>query len=75
MNKLKELRHALKLTQREMANFLNVSFSLYQKMEIGNKNISISTFKSIKNKEAEIRKKIPLFDYKIFLEEIITKSE
>lgn len=38
MDKLKELRHALGFTQEEMADFLNVSLSLYQKMEIGNKN-------------------------------------
>lgn len=72
MSKLKYLRHGLGFTQREMANFLGVSFSLYQKMEIGNKKISISTFKNIKHKENEIRKKLPSFDHKFFLDEIFT---
>lgn len=72
MNKLKELRHALGFTQEEMADFLNVSLSLYQKMEIGNKNISISTLKTIKEKEDKIKKIVPYFNYTFFLENIIT---
>lgn len=72
MDKLKELRHALGFTQEEMADFLNVSLSLYQKMEIGNKNISMSTLKTIKEKEDEIKKIVPYFNYTFFLENIIT---
>lgn len=72
MDKLKELRHALGFTQEEMADFLNVSLSLYQKMEIGNKNISISTLKTIKEKEDKIKKIVPYFNYTFFLENIIT---
>lgn len=72
MDKLKELRHALGFTQEEMADFLNVSISLYQKMEIGNKNISMSTLKTIKEKEDEIKKFVPYFNYTFFLESVIT---
>lgn len=72
MEKEKELRLTLGLTQKEMAEFLGVSLSLIQKIEIGNKKISPELVKTIKDKENEIQKKIPYFTYKIFLEEIIT---
>lgn len=72
MNKLQELRHSLNYTQEEMADFLNVSISLYQKMEIGNKRISPETVKRLRDKENIIKQKVPYFSYKIFLEEIIT---
>ena len=72
MEKEKELRLTLGLTQKEMAELLGVSLSLIQKIEIGNKKISLEFVKTIKDKEKEIQKKIPYFTYKIFLEEIIT---
>ena len=72
VEKEKELRLTLGLTQKEMAEFLGVSLSLIQKIEIGNKKISPELVKTIKDKENEIQKKIPYFTYKIFLEEIIT---
>lgn len=72
MNKLKELRHQLGYTQKEMSTFLNVSISLYQKMEIGNKSISKDTIKILKDKENLIKEKVPYFSYKFFLEDIIT---
>ena len=72
VEKEKELRLTLGLTQKEMAEFLGVSLSLIQKIEIGNKKISLEFVKTITDKEKEIQQKIPYFTYKIFLEEIIT---
>ena len=72
VEKEKELRLTLGLTQKEMAEFLGVSISLIQKIEIGNKKITSEFVKLIKDKEKEIQKKIPYFTYKIFLEELIT---
>ena len=72
VEKEKELRLTLGLTQKEMAEFLGVSLSLIQKIEIGNKKISSEFVKTIKDKEKEIQEKIPYFTHKIFLEEIIT---
>ncbi len=72
MEKEKELRLTLGLTQKEMAEFLGVSISLIQKIEIGNKKITSEFVKLIKDRENEIQKKIPYFTYKIFLEELIT---
>lgn len=72
MEKEKELRLTLGLTQKEMAEFLGVSISLIQKIEIGNKKITSEFVKLIKDREKEIQKKIPYFTYKIFLEELIT---
>lgn len=72
MEKEKELRLMLGLTQKEMAEFLGVSISLIQKIEIGNKKITSEFVKLIKDREKEIQKKIPYFTYKIFLEELIT---
>lgn len=75
MEKEKELRLTLGLTQKEMAEFLGVSISLIQKIEIGNKKITSEFVKLIKDRENEIQKKIPYFTYKIFLEELITQRE
>lgn len=72
VEKEKELRLTLGLTQKEMAEFLGVSISLIQKIEIGNKKITSEFVKLIKDRENEIQKKIPYFTYKIFLEELIT---
>lgn len=72
MEKVRELRLSLGLTQKEMAEFLGVSISLIQKIEIGNKKISPEFVKLIKDKEEDIKKKIPYFTYKFFLEELIT---
>ncbi len=72
MNKLRELRQQLGYTQREMSIFLNISISLYQKMEIGNKSISKDTIKILKEKENIIKERVPYFSYKFFLEDIIT---
>lgn len=71
VEKEKELRLTLGLTQKEMAEFLGVSISLIQKIEIGNKKITSEFVKLIKDRENEIQKKIPYFTYKIFLEELI----
>ena len=52
--------------------FASCPLSDLEKIEIGNKKISLEFVKTIKDKEKEIQKKIPYFTYKIFLEEIIT---
>lgn len=59
-------------TQKEMADFLNISYSLYQKLELGEKPITINTIKIFKNKEDKIKEKVPLFTYNIFLDKILT---
>lgn len=72
MEQLKELRNKMNLTQQEMAEFLEISLSLYQKMEIGYKNISLETLKIIKKKENDIKKIVKDFDYNFFISKIIT---
>lgn len=72
MEQLKELRNKMNLTQQEMAEFLEISLSLYQKMEIGYKNISLETLKTIKEKENDIKKIVKDFDYNFFISKIIT---
>ncbi len=46
--RLRKLREALGYTQEEMAELLEVSLTLYKKMENGNYNISIRTMRRLK---------------------------
>lgn len=45
--KLKERRKALKLTQKNVANTLGITQQAYQQIESGEKDIRISTLKSL----------------------------
>lgn len=46
--RLRKLREALGYTQEEMAELLEVSVTLYKKMENGNYNISVRTMRRLK---------------------------
>ncbi len=46
--RLRKLREALEYTQEEMAELLEISVTLYKKMENGNYNISIRTMRRLK---------------------------
>ncbi|MBQ0836293.1 helix-turn-helix transcriptional regulator [Lactiplantibacillus pentosus] len=47
MNALKKARKELKQTQMESAHNIGISYSMYTKMESGDKNPSIETMKKV----------------------------
>lgn len=60
MNPLRVLRTQLGLSRREMAETLDVSLSLYEKIELGKRNMSAKFLKKLKLK-------YPDLDINIFL--------
>ena len=48
MNHLKEFRFKRNLSQKEMANSLNISISFYEKVENGRRNVSMNFAKNFK---------------------------
>lgn len=59
MEHLKKLRKSLKLNKREMAKTIGVSFSYYEKIESGERNVS-------RNFLIKLKEKFPQFDINIF---------
>ena len=69
MNTLSNFRKEINKTQKEMAEILGISISLYEKIESGNRNPSYSFL--VKFKKVFPKENLD----KIFLESIITKCD
>lgn len=54
MNALRDFRNQLGLSRREMAETLNVSLSLYEKVELGERNMSANFLKKLKSKYPDL---------------------
>lgn len=54
MNALRDFRNQLGLSRREMAETLNVSLSLYEKIELGERNMSANFLKKLKSKYPDL---------------------
>lgn len=67
MKELKEFREALKLSTQEMAYELKLSKSLYEKIEVGQRNASNNFLKRLKAR-------FPQFDVNIFFTSNHTNS-
>lgn len=61
MNALRNFRAQLGLSRREMAKNLGVSLSLYEKIELGQRNMSASFLKKLKSNYPNIDIDIFLF--------------
>lgn len=54
MNGLINFRHELKLTREQMAARLGVSRSLYEKVELGQRNLSSNLLKAIRSQFPDV---------------------